>query len=135
MGGWFLGDVPGTNTLTASTPNVAAVTFTAIGDPGRAVSMVANSATAQSAAAGADVADPPSVVVRDLAGNPVAGVAVTFAVTAGGGAVVGSPVTTNASGVATVTFMLALLMVSGVRYRTFKDLKLSKKSVTIILGA
>jgi adhesin/invasin len=103
VGGWFLGDVPGTNTLTASTPNVAAVTFTAIGDPGRAVSMVANSATAQSAAAGADVADPPSVVVRDLAGNPVAGVAVTFAVTAGGGAVVGSPVTTNASGVATVT--------------------------------
>lgn len=103
VGGWFLGDTPGTNTLTASTPNVASVTFTAVGDPGRAVSMVANSSVSQSAAAGATVAQPPSVVVRDLAGNPVSGVAVTFAVTAGGGAVAGSPVTTNASGVATVT--------------------------------
>lgn len=43
-----------------------------------------------------------------------------------------NPVLGGARGVATVTFMLALLMVSGVRYRTFKDLKLSKKSVTII---
>jgi len=103
VGGWFLGDTPGTNTLTASTPNVASVTFTAVGDPGRAVSMVANSSISQSAAAGATVAQPPSVVVRDLAGNPVSGVAVTFTVTAGGGAVAGSPATTNASGVATVT--------------------------------
>ncbi len=103
VGGWFLGDTPGTNTLTASTPNVASVTFTAVGDPGRAVSMVANSSISQSAAAGATVAQPPSVVVRDLAGNPVSGVAVTFTVTAGGGAIAGSPATTNASGIATVT--------------------------------
>lgn len=35
------------------------------------------------------------------------------------------------TGVATVTIALALLMVSNVRYRTFKDLRPSKKSVTI----
>jgi hypothetical protein len=79
------------------------VVFTAVADPGRAVSMVANSATSQTGTAGAVVADPPSVVVRDLAGNPVSGVAVTFAVTAGGGTIVGSPAITNAAGVATVT--------------------------------
>ncbi|MCK6549461.1 CDP-diacylglycerol--serine O-phosphatidyltransferase [Myxococcota bacterium] len=43
-----------------------------------------------------------------------------------------NPVLGGARGVAAVTFMLALLMVSGVRYRTFKDLKLSKKSISII---
>ncbi len=103
VGGWFLGDVPGTNTLTASTPNVASVTFTATADAGRATTMVANSAVSQTAAAGALVTQPPSVIVRDGVGNPVAGVAVAFAVTAGGGTVVGSPVTTDAAGIATLT--------------------------------
>jgi adhesin/invasin len=103
VGGWFLGDTPGTNTLVAATPGVTGVVFTAVADPGRAVSMVANSSTSQTGTAGAVVAQAPSVVVRDLAGNPVSGVAVTFTVTAGGGTIVGSPATTNASGVATVT--------------------------------
>jgi hypothetical protein len=52
---------------------------------------------------GTNVSDPPSVIVRDAQGTPVQGVGVTFAVTAGGGSVAGSPVTTNASGVATLT--------------------------------
>ena len=103
VGGWFLGDVPGTNTLTASTAGIAPVVFTAIADPGRAVSMVANSLITQSAVAGELVAQAPSVVVRDLAGNPVSGVAVTFTVTAGGGTVAGSSASTNALGIATTT--------------------------------
>ena len=42
--------------------------------------------------------------VTDSNGNPVAGVAVTFAVTAGGGAILPTtPVTTSASGIATLT--------------------------------
>ena len=46
----------------------------------------------------------PSVIVRDVNSNPVAGVSVTFAVATGGGAVVPtSPLTTNASGIAQVT--------------------------------
>lgn len=103
VGGWFLGPLPGTNTLTASSPGVSSVTFTATGIAGIPVSMVAVSQTAQSAAVGANVADPPSVIVRDDQGVPVQGVAVTFSVTSGGGSVVGSPATTNANGVATLT--------------------------------
>lgn len=103
VGGWFMGDLPGTNTLTASAQGLAPVTFTATADPGNPVSMVAVSATSQSARVGTAVSDPPSVVVRDAAGIPVSGVSVTFTVTAGGGSVVGSPATTNSSGIATVT--------------------------------
>jgi adhesin/invasin len=64
--------------------------------------MAAVSSTSQTGAAGAPVADPPRVIVRDAQGAPVPGVAVTFTVTAGGGAVTGSPATTGANGVATV---------------------------------
>jgi adhesin/invasin len=103
VGAWFLGTAPGTNTLTANATGLPAVTFTATGLAGAAVSMVANAPLVQSATAGTAVTSPPSVIVRDLAGNPVPGIQVTFGVTAGGGAVVGSPVTTNASGVATLT--------------------------------
>ena len=103
VGGWFLGPLAGTNTLTASSTGLPAVTFTATGVAGIPTSMVAVSQTTQSATAGTAVADPPSVIVRDAAGVPVAGVVVTFTVTAGGGSVTGSPDTTNASGVATVS--------------------------------
>ena len=46
---------------------------------------------------------PPSVIVTDPAGVPVPGVAVTFAVTAGGGTIAGEAATTNADGIAAVT--------------------------------
>lgn len=103
VGGWFLGPLPGSNTLVASATGLAPVTFTATGTAGSPVSMVAVSQTTQSAPIGTTVSDPPGVIVRDAQGAPVAGVAVTFAVTAGGGSVVGSPVTTNSNGVATLT--------------------------------
>lgn len=103
VGGWFLGPLPGTNTLTVSSPGVPALTFTATGTAGMPVSMVAASQTSQSAARGTDVSDPPSVIVRDAQGVPVPGVVVTFTVTAGGGTVTGSPATTNGNGVARVT--------------------------------
>lgn len=103
VGGWFLGPLPGTNTLTASSPGLPPVTFTATATAGVAATMVAASQTAQTAPAGTDVADPPSVIVRDAQGVPVSGVSVTFTVSAGGGTVVGSPATTSALGVAKVT--------------------------------
>lgn len=43
----------------------------------------------------------PAVVVKDAAGDPVAGVAVHFAVVAGGGTITGPDATTNTQGVAT----------------------------------
>jgi adhesin/invasin len=92
VGGWFLGPLPGTNTLTATAAGVAPVTFTATGVAGQATSMAAVSQTTQSAPIGTNVSDPPSVIVRDAQGIPVPGVAVTFTVTAGAGTLVGSPV-------------------------------------------
>ena len=103
VGGWFLGPLPGANTLTASSTGLQAVTFTATGVAGVAVSMVAVSQTTQAAPAGTAVSDAPAVIVRDAQGIPVSGVAVTFSVTAGGGSLVGSPATTNATGIATLT--------------------------------
>jgi len=61
----------------------------------------ANSSISQTASPGTDVPEPPSVIVRDQNGAPLAGASVTFAVTAGGGTVTGGTVVTNASGVAT----------------------------------
>jgi hypothetical protein len=103
VGGWFLGPLPGTNRLTASSPGLGPVRFTATGVAGLPVSMVAVSQTTQSAPVDTRVSDPPSVIVRDAQGIPVPGVRVAFTVTDGGGTVVGSPDTTNANGIAAVT--------------------------------
>ena len=65
-------------------------------------SISANSSINQTASPGSDVPEPPSVIVRDQNGAPLAGASVTFAVTAGGGTVTGGAIVTNASGVATV---------------------------------
>ena len=71
--------------------------------PGRvASSFSANSATTQTASVGTEVAEPPSVIVRDQNGAVMAGVSVTFAVTAGGGSVTGGTAVSSESGVATV---------------------------------
>jgi hypothetical protein len=71
--------------------------------PGLVASSISpNSATTQSAAPGTAVADPPSVIVLDQHGAPLAGATVTFAVTSGGGSVAGGNATTSATGVATV---------------------------------
>jgi adhesin/invasin len=49
------------------------------------------------------VASPPSVIVKDANQVGVAGVTVTFAVTAGGGSVTGASTTTDAFGVASAS--------------------------------
>lgn len=67
-----------------------------------ATSIASNSGDAQSAIAGAAVATPPSVIVKDASNNPVSGVSVTFAVASGGGSVSGASQVTDGSGIATV---------------------------------
>lgn len=64
--------------------------------------VVATSSTSVSAVAGTVVAASPSVVVKDQRSNVMAGVPVTFELTAGGGTVAGATQITDASGVATV---------------------------------
>ncbi len=69
--------------------------------------LAATSPTSFSATVGSTVEELPSVVARNSGGNPLSGVKVTFAITNGGGSIVGSTqpatVSTSANGVATLT--------------------------------
>lgn len=105
---WTLGNQAGTYTLTATalganiTGNPATITATATAGAAARIQPIATlptTATAGSALSGASL---PAVTVVDANGNPVSGVAVTFNVTSGGGALTGATATTNAQGVATV---------------------------------
>jgi adhesin/invasin len=103
IGAWILGPSPGDNQLTATATGLASVTFTATATGGAAVSMQPVSLVTQGGVAGSLAASPPSVVVRDALGNPVAGIAVTFTITSGSGVLAGTQQLTNVNGIATVT--------------------------------
>jgi hypothetical protein len=77
----------------------AAVTVTAAAPATLAV----NGGNSQGARVGTAVATAPAALVTDAFGNPVSSVSVTFGSLTGSGSVVGSPATTNGSGVATLT--------------------------------
>jgi adhesin/invasin len=107
VGSWTLGAVAGVsnNALTATSAGAigSSVTFTASATAGTAASIAKNAGDLQTnVPVPTDVPVPPSVIVKDGSGNPVSGVAVTFAVAIGGGSVTGGAATTNASGIATV---------------------------------
>ena len=102
VGSWTLGPVAGTNTLSATSGSLSVVTFTATSGAGAAASIAENTGDNQSAAAGASVAVPPSVIVKDAGGNPKSGVTVTFAVVSGGGSITGPTPVTNSAGLAAV---------------------------------
>lgn len=70
-------------------------------DGPKPTAVVAASATTQTAVVGTAVAEAPSVRVTDQDGQAMAGVAVTFVVSAGGGSLGSGAATTNAQGVAT----------------------------------
>jgi hypothetical protein len=102
---WTTGYVTGSQTVTASASGVSnsPVQFTGTGRvvPAR---IVINAGNNQSATTGTRVPVSPSVALKDKNGNACcAGIVVTFAVSTGGGSIVGSPqVVTDASGVATL---------------------------------
>ncbi|HTX68704.1 MAG TPA: hypothetical protein VMH50_06115 [Thermoleophilia bacterium] len=102
VGGWTLGTVAGANSLTATSTGLTGspVTFTATGLTGSPTTIVINGGDGQTATAGAAVATAPSVMVTDIYGNPVQGVAVTFTPASGSGSVTTASTTTNSSGVA-----------------------------------
>jgi hypothetical protein len=88
----FAGALPttaGTYTLTATSvvvPNASlVVTLTITPAPNTPGSVMASSSLPAVALVGSDVGVPLSVVVKDLSGNLMPGIEVTFAVTAGGG--------------------------------------------------
>lgn len=81
------------------------MTFVALGaaPPGSQPGAIAVSAgDQQHGTVGATVAVQPAVLVRDLAGQPLAGAPVTFQPAQGSGSVTGSPAVTDANGIATL---------------------------------
>ena len=102
VGSWKLGTTAGANSLTASSTGLSTVTFHATGTPDAAASIAASAGDNQSATVNTGVATAPAAVVTDQYGNPVSGVAVTFAVASGGGSITGANVTTGLNGVATL---------------------------------
>jgi hypothetical protein len=104
-----LGKDAGTNNNTVIASGVGTpVTFNASGTPGAAANIITQSATSQSATVTTNVAAPPSVLITDSFGNPVAaGVTVIFTIANGanGGLVDASSASTqhtNAAGLASV---------------------------------
>jgi hypothetical protein len=107
IGGWTLGGTAGSNTLTATSAGLigSPLTFTASGLVGAATQLVAIAGNGQRAEPGSTLPIAPAIQVRDANGNGVAGVAVTFSVTAGGGTMAGITsvsTLTNQSGSASV---------------------------------
>ncbi len=100
-GGWTLGTVAGTQTLTATAEGVSPITFTAQVAPGPAAALVRVSPESQQATVNSTVPQPPSVRADDAFGNAVAGAVVTFSVASGGGTIEGGQQTTGQNGVAT----------------------------------
>ncbi|MCU0649511.1 MAG: PQQ-dependent sugar dehydrogenase [Gemmatimonadaceae bacterium] len=103
VGSWVLGGIVGTQTLSARSPGLPEAAFTATATVPASGSITVATGNNQTAATGTLVPVAPSVIVRDASARPLGGVEVTFGVTAGGGTVTPTSVTTNASGTATVT--------------------------------
>jgi len=102
-----LGTTPGTVTISASVSGVSpAQTFTATATVGPAVAPAIVSGNNQTAAVGTALADPLVVKIADQYGNPLVGVAVTFAITGGGGTLSPVSMVTNSSVQAQVTLTL-----------------------------
>ncbi len=76
--------------------------FSPFGAVDTLVVMSANSPLAQHFPVGGTVPNPPSVLLATPAGHRFSGLAVNFAVTAGGGSLTGASTTTDTSGIATV---------------------------------
>jgi hypothetical protein len=101
-GFWQIGPIVGVNTTSATAEGVASpVSFSVTSSPGPASKMAVFSGDAQQGAPGSTLPNPLSVRVVDAGGNPKPGIAVTFAVTSGGGSLSSTAATTDANGVAT----------------------------------
>jgi len=105
---WTLGSTPGANqvTVTAATGTATPAVYTATARAGKPKSVQIQSGNNQSGAAGTALANPVVVVVHDTFNNPVSGVVVQYAVTAGGGHTAQATTTTGANGQASMTWTL-----------------------------
>ncbi|MGQ0703638.1 MAG: leishmanolysin-related zinc metalloendopeptidase [Gemmatimonadales bacterium] len=104
VGSWILGPVPGANSVSAATGGLPPVPFNATGTGGLGppASIAVYRGYGQAALPGTAVAVAPQVLVRNLSGQPIPGITVTFAVTGGSGSITGASAVSDASGLATV---------------------------------
>ncbi len=102
VGSWTLGTLVGGNGLSATVSGLPVVNFTATGTVDAATALAISAGNGQSATVNSTVPVSPAVLITDQYGNPVPGVAVTFAVASGGGSATGTGAVSNASGIATV---------------------------------
>lgn len=102
---WLLGPNAGLNYAVAAASGVQSVSFTGRGEAPVSVAQSLQPLTAASltGSAGGAVSQPPAVIVNDQNGKALAGVTVTFIVTAGNGAVSPQIQTTGADGIARAT--------------------------------
>lgn len=101
--GLALSGTVGNRTLVFTASGLTSASTTVALSAGLPASISINAGNQQTAEAGATVPVAPSVVVTDADANVVPGASVLFDVTSGGGTVTGSPATTNANGIATLT--------------------------------
>ena len=96
---WTLGNVAGPNIVQATVAGFNTI-FTATGVPGAAALLVKQAGDNQSAPVSSSAPVDPVVKVTDAAGNPVAGVSVSFAIAGGGGGISNAQALTDAQGLA-----------------------------------
>src|SRR5688572_6237071 len=104
---WTLGGTAGTQTATMSSGGVSA-TVTATAMTGTAAQLTIMSGNGQSGIAGDPLANPLVVRVTDASSNPVAGETVGWTVGSSCGSISSASTTTDASGVAQVSWTLGL---------------------------
>ena len=100
-----LGNSPGRNTVLAIVDDLEAVTFTAL-TRSAPTTLDKVGGDGQEGSSGSTLVAPLVVSLLDQGGSPMAGVAVTFAVTAGGGTLSATTATTDAQGRAASTLTL-----------------------------
>jgi len=99
---WVLGTAPGPNRLDASTFGRPLISFDATGVAATPAVATPSAGTSLSGFFGNYLAGSPQVTVTDAGGNPVAGIAVNFQVTQGGGQVSAATAQTDFLGRATL---------------------------------
>jgi plastocyanin len=104
-GTWTLGHTAGTQAANATVSGATGspVAFSATGTAAAAATIANHGGNNQTGATGSTLATPLQVLIADQFGNPVAGVTVTWAVTAGGGSVTPTTAVSNAQGVASTS--------------------------------
>jgi len=103
---WTLGAALGANRATATVGTLPAVGFDATGVAGPAASVSIVSGNGQGGAVGTELPAALTVRVTDSGARPVAGVTVTWAVTAGGGTVTPASSVTDSGGAANTRWTL-----------------------------